>query len=193
MKNKLLLLAAGAVSFGSAAAQTGPYVGLSLGASSVTEETVTVDDPDFIPFDAEFDEGVVFGLLGGYQFNPFAAVELELTSQTNDSDVFVGEDTFNLTAVMVNGVLTTPTDEAFNVWVGAGAGIAGTNIESGGNSFAYQVKGGIDFRLAAAHRLGVQAAWLGTDGFDEEQDGQAFDFDYAATSVSITYKYRFPY
>lgn len=187
MKTIALLAAVSAASIGVASAEG--YFGAHLGVSSVDEDGLEVNGVNFGAID--YDEGPAFGLLGGIQFNKFFAGELEITGQSNDSSFFVGEETYTVTAFLANAVLSTPANERVIGWVGVGAGFASTNLEDGGNGFATQAKLGVDLNVSGPHYVGVQAAILQTDGFTAEQSNTEFDLDYANSSYSVGYRFRF--
>ncbi|MFC3301377.1 outer membrane beta-barrel protein [Parvularcula lutaonensis] len=187
MKRLALLAAVSAASLGIASAQG--YFGAHLGLSSVDEDGLDVNGTNFGAID--YDDGPAFGFLGGLQVNKFFAGELEITGQSNDSSFFVGDETFTVTAFLANAVLSTPANEKVIGWVGVGAGFASTNLEDGGNAFATQFKGGVDLNVSGPHYIGVQAAILETDGFVADQSGTEFDLDYANSSYSVTYRFRF--
>lgn len=187
MKNLIVTLAMASIAPVGAEAQG--YLGVHIGASEVSEDSLSLEG---VPAGSiDYDDGFVFGLLGGWQFAPFFAGELELTGQTNDSPFFIGDEDFSVTAFLVNAVVSTPADQALVVWGGLGGGFSSTNIDDGGNAFAWQAKAGIDIRVIGPHYVSVQAAQLTTDGFRQTQDGTEFDVGYGNTTYSVGYRFRF--
>lgn len=188
LKSVVLSLAAAASLLPGAGHAQG-YFGVHVGASEVTEDSLSLEG---MPFgDIEYDDGYVFGLLGGWQFSRFFAGELELTGQTNDSDFFIGDEDYSVTAFLVNAVVSTPDNQPIILWGGVGAGFASPNIDDGGNGFAWQAKGGVDIRIMGPHFVSLQAAMLETDGFRQTQDGTEFEVGYGNQTYSVGYRFRF--
>ncbi|NNU15121.1 hypothetical protein HK107_02130 [Parvularcula sp. ZS-1/3] len=187
MKNLIALAAAGVSLVGIASAQG--YFGAHLGVSSVTDANLSIEGEGI--GEVIYDDGVNFGLLGGFQFSKFFAGELEIVGATNDSEFFVGDEDYSVTSFFANAVVSTPVDQRIIVWGGAGAGFASNNIEDGGNGFATQLKVGADLQVVGPHYVSLQAGWVNTDGFRQTQDGTEFEVGYGNESISLGYRFRY--
>lgn len=177
-----------------AAYQRGWYVGVGLGAGSVTADGASEDGFDFdgnpVMFEGEVDYSTGFAgsLLVGYDFSRYFAVEAETTGRTNDFDGNIGDADFTVSTLMAGLVAKVPAG-AVEPYVGAAAGLVSSNLEGADNVFGYQLKGGVRVPFSGGrHSVGAEASFLFSGGFEVDNGFDGLDLDYEHAAYMLTYR-----
>lgn len=103
-------------------------------------------------------------------------------------------------AVTGNAIYSFTTSGAWRPYVGAGLGFlqeidadlqpAIGEVNDRG-AFAYQVLGGVGYRLSDAIELTLEGRYLGTSGVELEGGGQSFEADYDHMGVLFGLRWQF--
>lgn len=178
------------------------YVGVGLGAGSVTEDgavnTFTDVFGDFgtpgetvvIEGALDYETGFAGSLLLGYALTPNISIEAETTGRTNDFDGNVGDTDFSVSTLMGGVVLSGPVDAGVVPYVGVAGGLVSSNLDGADNAFGYQLKGGLSVRVSGPHSIGVEVSHVSADGFEVDvAPGDVLELDYANTAVMATYRF----
>lgn len=175
--------------------QRGWYVGVGLGAGSVTADGASEDgfdsDGNPVTFEGEIDYSTGFAgsLLVGYDFSRYLAVEAETTGRTNDFDGNIGDADFTVSTLMAGVVAKVPAGP-IEPYVGAAAGLVSSNLEGADNVFGYQLKGGVRVPFSGGrHSVGAEASFLFTDGFEVDNGFDGLNLDYEHAAYMLTYRF----
>ncbi|NRA29299.1 MAG: outer membrane beta-barrel protein [Parvularculaceae bacterium] len=197
-----------------ATAKAGSYIQVHAGLTQPAEETVEFGGTGFIDnvvgqeVDSDEDFGFTGGALIGAYVVPFIALEGEFTARTEALEDVNGEtvgDAFseNLTtyAFMVNGVVRPSIPVLPDPYVGVGFGYLQPNFEGEDDltqdgQMAYQLKAGLSFGLLPGMgKLGVEASYLATDDFAQEEDVvaevAAETYSFGGLTGLVTYRLGF--
>lgn len=167
---------------------TGPYLTLDAGVNIMQDVTVEKKSGNST---AQMDPGFRVGLIGGYNLNEWAAVELETGFMYNgvkDSDTWVGG-----IPVLGNVVVRYQNDSKFVPYLGAGAGGAYTMVQGGGSDqsdfvFAYQAKLGVAYKINDNMAVDVGYKFFGT----AEQSYDNFKLkDVYAHFIGLSFTWKF--
>lgn len=189
---------------GQAAAQPGWYAGGNLGLSILHDSDNAYSGGGSDRW--EYDAGVGFGFMGGWDFGNNVRAELEVSYRTNDADRRVGptmglHGSTSALAVMGNGFY----DFHLGQWVpyaGMGLGFArvASDIDGGGTLlvddsdivFAYQFIGGIGYNITPKFVLSLDYRIFGTtDPELTTPGGTKFDAEYFTQNLMLGGRYRF--
>lgn len=154
----------------------------------------------------EFDAGVGFGLVGGYEFGNGIRTEFELSYRTNGADLQTSpllglSGSTSALAVMANGYYDLDMGK-FAPYLGFGAGFArvAADIDAGGNRlvddsdvvFAYQLIAGVGYSITPRVVLALDYRFFGTtDPELTNTSGIKFDAEYFTQNFMLGVRYRF--
>jgi len=187
---------------GQALAQSGWYAGGQLGLSILHDS----DNSSGLSDRWEYDAGVGFGVVGGWDFGNNVRAELEFSYRTNDADRRVSptgglHGSTSALALMANGFY----DFHINQWtpfLGAGIGFArvASDIDSGGVLlvddsdivFAYQFIGGVGYNITPRFVMSLDYRIFGTtDAELTTPGGTKFDSEYFTQNIMLGARYKF--
>ncbi len=173
----------------------GLYLSTNVGATFLSDSTVTDPTVPGVSLDFEHDTGFNVGLGLGYGFTNNFRLEGELSYQSNDLDQssFLGvnvplEGEINALALMLNGYYDIKTSTAFTPFIMAGIGYAKVEIDdfnvpgSGISSvseddtvFAWQVGAGVGYAITEKTSLDLMYRYFATA--DPEYDTTESEFE----------------
>ncbi len=185
---------------GQAAAQPGWYAGGTVGMSILHDSDNSTGER------WEYDTGVGFGFMGGWDFGNNIRAELEFSYRTNDADRQVGpgsglHGSTSALALMANGFYDFHLGN-FVPFAGAGIGFArvASDIDAGGTLvvddsdivFAYQFIGGVGYKITPQFVLALDYRIFGTtDPELTKTGGTKFDAEYFTQNLMLSGRYRF--
>ena len=215
MNAKLATLAAAAVIAAAGPAQAeGFYLGAFGGLNFLDEAdgTANLGGPTDITVEVESDLGWVAGAAAGYAFDFGLRAEAELAYRRNALDratippvsVDLEGDTTAL-SIMGNLWFDIPLDGAIRPFIGGGLGMAqvslndvevgplggGTFVDDSDMVFAYQLGGGVAFRIAPGLDLTAEYRYFGTENPDFELEVAPIDAEYEYSSHSVLFGFRY--
>jgi opacity protein-like surface antigen len=218
MNAKLAAIAAAAVIAAAGPAQAeGFYLGAFGGLNFLDEADGTADvgGPVSPTVEVESDMGWAAGAAAGYAFAFGLRAEAEVAYRMNALDratlspvsVDLEGDTTAL-SVMGNLWFDIPLDGAIRPFVGGGLGMAqvslndvevpalggGTFVDDSDWVFAYQLGGGVAFRIAPGLDLTAEYRYFGTENPDFQLEGAGApdaEYEYSSHSVLFGFRYMF--
>jgi OmpA-OmpF porin, OOP family len=141
----------------------------------------------------KMDTGFRIGLMGGYNLNKWAAVELETgfiyNSVSADSSIWFGQ-----VPVLANLVVRYENTSKFEPYIGGGAGGAYTMISSSDITksdfvFAYQFKAGCAYNISDTMAIDLGYKFFSTSTQDYEDLGQVKDNFNHFIGLGFTWKF----
>jgi opacity protein-like surface antigen len=209
MRQQLLLLSflllplASCASSGAPRGPSGLYARANIGYGQTLDGAF---DPSGSSADGEYSAGMVSGAAIGYDFNENWSVEADWTYRSGDVDsigaggsVANGGD-YASVAVTGNAIYSFSTSGAWRPYIGAGLGFLqeidadlqpAIGEVSDRGAFAYQLLGGVGYRLSEAIELTLEGRYLGTSGVELEGGGQSFEADYDHMGVLFGLRWQF--
>lgn len=152
----------------------------------------------------DYSNGYILGIAGGYTINPNVALELEYAYRNADAkykDISNSKRTTESNAFMLNAIYNFTPSGPWQPYVGAGIGVADLNAEQipgaiGGDfdsdyNFAYQLIGGIGYRLASGWTLNGEVRYFGINDQDLENDDLQFKTNYTTFDLLFGATYHF--
>ncbi|MBB4659162.1 outer membrane protein [Parvularcula dongshanensis] len=210
-----VLLAASITLTGTATAQeTSSYAQIHGGLFVVTDDALDTNAvlPGSENYDVaayiDYEPGIAIGALYGHRLSARFALEAEVTYRTTKANgvglIFDGEDigesskidldgSLDTFAFMANGVYTLPILGRFEPFVGGGVGYimpdTADDVDADG-LIGYQAKVGVAVPIGS-NSFGIEAAYLGTGGFDESDGDTEVTVGYGGVSVLAAYRFGF--
>jgi OmpA-OmpF porin, OOP family len=208
------VLAAGLLSFASAAHAEGAYVGVYGGANLNQDADTAVKNTGIPSIDAELrtNLGWLAGISAGYQWGSGFALEGDLTYRENGLDeiqllgTHIGLDgAERVVALLGNALYRLSNPSQFTPYFGVGIGAARLELdadaENGGSfkdsatSLAFQAIGGISYEVTSSIDLGLEYRYFRTVDTDlRDRQGAnttRLDTEYAAHDVLAKLVYHF--
>jgi opacity protein-like surface antigen len=192
-KIALTVIVAGAVAtpaLRASAADSGPYLTLDAGANFM--QPVTVQSSGNPSHSTDIDTGWRVGLIGGYNLNSWAAVELE--TGFSDNNIHNSSAWFGTIPVLGNVVFRYENQSQFVPYIGVGAGGAEALVQGGGSGdksdfvFAYQAKLGVDYKINENMMIDVGYKFFGTA---DETFGDTKVKDVYANFIGLSFTWKF--
>lgn len=184
------------------AGQPGLYMSGTFGMTILSDSDLDPDVGATVVF--ESDVGFGIGVAGGYEFGNGPRAELELAYRRNGANTVAGspvDGSASSFAVMANGAYDFDLGQ-FVPYVGAGLGFAGVfaDIDSGGvkivndagMGFAYQLLGGIGYKLKPNVTLTFDYRYFATtDVTMTDEVGNDFSAEYSTHNFMLGARYKF--
>lgn len=146
------LVAAASISSAAFAEDTGVYAGLNLGVGKLNINTPNGEDKQ---------SSAVGGIVLGYKFNPYLAVEGQYTGIGKVTDKVSGSAKGDAASLAVLGIL--PLNENFNLYGKLGVAATKTTVSSSLSPMNDATRTGVTYGLGAEynvnHNLGVRLGW----------------------------------
>lgn len=146
------LVAVATVSSAAFAEDTGAYAGLNLGIGKPNINTPNGEDKQ---------SSAVGGIVLGYKFNPYLAVEGQYTGIGKVTDNVSGSAKGDAASLAVLGIL--PVNENFNLYGKLGAAVTKTTVSSSLSPMNDATRTGITYGLGAEynvnHNIGMRLGW----------------------------------
>jgi opacity protein-like surface antigen len=200
------------------AAEQGVYFGANTGAVFLEDSSVSA--PVGSSFDIEYDPGMSYGVVLGYDAGTYFSksgttsgrLEIEYTRRSNDADEVEENGAFrpvggeaNVDSLMINSWVDFRTRSPFRPYMGIGVGAARLTLDDAGFSddddtrFAYQAGAGIGlpignhFTVSVGYRyFGMLDATLRAETLDAETDTvQEREYDIEYSSHNLDVGFRF--
>jgi outer membrane protein OmpA-like peptidoglycan-associated protein len=180
---------------------SGPYLGVQGGWNLPFDSDF---DAPTAHGTAEFNDGWVAGITGGYGFGNGLRLELEFDYRRNDIDTLKpggGSGETNVINGMVNALYDFQTRTAFTPYLGVGIGwanvewtdLSGTLTGSDDdNVFAYQGIAGVAYGVTPNLKLSIDYRYFATEDPEfEAVGGGTIDTEYQAHTVMVGLRYEF--
>ncbi|MDY6848072.1 MAG: outer membrane protein [Geoalkalibacter sp.] len=200
------------------AAEQGVYFGANMGAVFLEDSSVSA--PVGSSFDIEYDSGMSYGILLGYDAgtyfsksgNTSGRLEIEYARRSNDADEVEENGVFRpvggeaiVDSLMINSWVDFRTESPFRPYLGGGLGAARLTLDDAGFSddddirFAYQAGAGIGLpignhlTISVGYRyFSMLDATLRAETLDPETDAvQEREYDIEYSSHNIDVGFRF--
>lgn len=200
------------------AAERGVYFGANMGAVFLEDSSVSA--PVGSSFDIEYDSGMSYGILLGYDAgtyfsksgNTSGRLEIEYARRSNDADEVEENGVFRpvggeaiVDSLMINSWVDFRTESPFRPYLGGGLGAARLTLDDAGFSddddirFAYQAGAGIGLpignhlTISVGYRyFSMLDATLRAETLDPETDAvQEREYDIEYSSHNIDVGFRF--
>jgi opacity protein-like surface antigen len=200
------------------AAEQGVYFGANTGAVFLEDSSVSA--PVGSSFDIEYDPGMSYGVVLGYDAGTYFSksgttsgrLEIEYTRRSNDADEVEENGAFRpvggeatVDSLMINSWVDFRTRSPFRPYMGIGVGAARLTLDDAGFSddddtrFAYQAGAGIGlpigdhFTVSVGYRyFGMLDATLRAETLDAETDTvQEREYDIEYSSHNLDVGFRF--
>ena len=176
------------VSFAVEPLSEGFYIGGSLGVSDL-------DDDDFYDDDnyGLDDDDVVFGVFGGYKFNPYFALEGRYTDfgsfETTDRPTGYEND-LDIDALSVHAVGIYPFGSSgWSIFGQAGvARIGGDDLDT---ETGYSVGVGVSYNTTENWSFALQGDVYAWEDDDADFPGADDDYDFDVTTIQLAARYAF--
>jgi OOP family OmpA-OmpF porin len=177
------------VSFAVEPLSEGFYLGGSLGVSEL-------DDDDFFDDDnyGLDDNDVVFGVFGGYKFNPYFALEGRYTNfggfEIEDRPSGYSDEDVDIDALSVHAVGIYPFGSSgWSIYGQAGLGSVSADTSSGSSETALSFGVGVSYNTTENWSFALQG-----DVYAWEDDDASFsddDYDFDVTTIQLAVRYTF--
>lgn len=146
------LVAVASISSAVFAEDTGAYAGLNLGIGKPNINTPNGEDKQ---------SSAVGGIVLGYKFNPYLAVEGQYTGIGKVTDNVSGSAKGDAASLAVLGIL--PINENFNLYGKLGAAVTKTTVSSSLSPMNDATRTGVTYGLGAEynfnHNIGMRLGW----------------------------------
>lgn len=160
----------------------GVYTGLNLGMANASLRT---------PNGVDRNDQTVAGVVVGYQFTPYLALEGQYTGIGKVTDNLSGSAKAD--ALSLSGVATLPLNETFSVYGKLGIAATKSKVSSGLSAYNDATRTGATFGLGAEYRFdNTLSMRVGYDHYQAEVDktaGGSKSFDANVSSVGLVYRF----